>query len=399
MRPRFTLALANFLSVGHFYLITYILGPYLASIVPERYTGLVIAAGAVITLALFPYVPQVVARVGARLLALTVAIAEGALLLLLATTPASWVTVGLVALACALSPFIAYALDLLLEATVTSEATTGKVRTAFLTAGNIPLLLAPLTIALILGSGTEYARVFLAASLSLLPFFVLMALARFPSGNPPSYMSLFATFKCMCTNRDLSATLAAGFLLQIFYHLAPLYVSLYLHQVLGIPWNELGWMFAIMLIPFVLIEYPAGAAGDRRGDRGLLALGFIVMGLSFALLALLTPSTPLIAILFVLIATRIGAALVEAMTEGHFFRHVTERDVTTVELFRMMRPTAALIAPLLGTAVLLTGGYATLFISTGLALATLGVFASLRIRDTHSPVAAPYPSGSQPSPL
>lgn len=399
MRPRLTLALANFLSVGHFYLITYILGPYLATIVPENYAGLVIAGGAVITLALFPYVPQVVARVGARLLALTVAITEGVLLLLLATTPASWVAVGLVALACALSPFIAYALDLLLEATVTSEASTGKVRTAFLTAGNIPLLLAPLSIALILGSGTEYARVFLAASVSLLPFFLLMAFARFPAGNPPTYMSLFETFKCMCTNRDLSATLLAGFLLQIFYHLAPLYVSLYLHQVLGIPWSDLGWIFAIMLIPFVLIEYPAGAVGDRRGDRGLLALGFIVMGLSFALIALLTPSTPLIAILFLLIATRIGAALVEAMTEGHFFRRVTERDVTTVELFRMMRPAAALIAPLMGTAILLTGGYGALFISTGLALASLGVFASFRVRDAHSQEAVPYPEEARPSPL
>lgn len=397
MRPRFTLALANFLSVGHFYLITYILGPYLATIIPEIYAGLVIAAGAIMTLALFPYVPDMVARVGARVLALTVALTEGVLLLLLAIIPASWIAVALVACACALSPFIAYALDLLLEATVISEATTGKVRTAFLTAGNIPLLLAPLGIALILGSGTDYARVFLAASVSLLPFFLLLTLARFPAGNPPTYMGLIETFKCMCANRDLSATLAAGFLLQIFYHLAPLYVSLYLHQVLGIPWNELGWIFAIMLIPFVLIEYPAGAVGDRRGDRGLLALGFMVMGVSFALIALLTPETPLIAILFVLITTRIGAALVEAMTEGHFFRSVTERDVTSVELFRMMRPTAALIAPLLGTAILLTGGYTALFISAGLTTATLGVFASLRVRDARPPETTPYPSEARPS--
>lgn len=396
MSPRVILALANFLSVGHFYLVTYILGPYLGTMLPDAYVGLIVAAGAIVTLAVFPHVPRILRRTGVRHFALFVAIAQTMLFGILAVNPMPLLALAAIGLACALSPFIAYALDLLLEATVKSESGTGKVRTAFLTAGNIPLLLAPAAIALLLDGGAEYWRVFLAGALSLVPFVILMGGVTIPEGQPPRYRRIRDALSCCLGDKDLRATMLANFLLQVFYHLAPLYISLYLFGIIGIPWDTLGWMFAIMLIPFVLIEYPAGAAGDRHGDRNLMALGFLVMGGSFALIALLTPSSSMTAILTILIATRVGAALVEAMTEGHFFRSVSERDATTVEIFRMMRPVAALTSPLVGSLVLYFGGYAALFLGTGTLLAALGLATTLSIR--RAPVKEATPSVYSPEP-
>ncbi len=399
MQVRWTLALANFLSVGHFYLVTYILGPYLGTMLPDAYVGLVVAVGAVATLALFPHVPRILGAIGARRFATMVGVVQGALFLLLSINPIAPVALAAIALACALSPFIAYALDLLLEATMQTEAATGKVRTAFLTAGNIPLLAAPIAIALLLDGGAEYNRIFFAGAVSLVPFIVLMSRTRIPEGEAPRYHRIRDVFRCAMGDPDLRSTFLANFVLQVFYHLAPLYISLYLYTVVGIPWDTLGWMFAVMLIPFVLIEYPAGREADRHGDRNLMALGFLTMGSAFALTGFLSIASPLLLVLTILIISRVGAALVEAMTEGHFFRSVTERDPTTVEIFRMMRPIAALTSPLIGSVLLVTGGYITLFLVSGFAIAALGLYAACSIRNVCRREAGTAPVEARPIPL
>jgi hypothetical protein len=285
------------------------------------------------------------------------------------------------ALACAISPVLAYQLDLLLEATVRSEQETGRIRTAFLTAGNIALLVSPLVIGTLLDGGDRYDRVFFIASLSLVPFILVMFGARLPQGHIPVTRNLGEAFRNAWNDTDLRAVAVSMFMLQLFYHLVPLYIPLYLHTVLGIPWSELGWVFALMLVPFVLIEYPAGILADTRlGDRTLLIAGFAITGLSFALIATITVQTSIIVILLILIATRVGAALVEAMVEGHFFRRVSEQDTGTVGVFRMMRPIGALIAPLAGSLFLLASTYQELFICMGLAITIIGMMVASAVR-------------------
>lgn len=382
MRQQVILSFGNFFSSAHFFLIIYILAPYLATFMPAQSTGLVISLGALLTLCIFPYMPQLVARYGAQTLAIALASLEAFFLLWLSISPAPIAAVLFVALACAASPLIAYQLDLLLEATVRDEGSTGRVRTAFLTAGNAALLITPLLTGMLLDGGDMYGRVFLAAAVSLVPFILLMVLEPLPHGNPPRLNNVKEACLCIVNDADLRGIASAMAVLQFFYHLAPLYVPLYLHTVLGLPWSELGWIFAIMLIPFVVVEYPAGILADKvLGDRLLLIIGFIVMGLSFASILFIQASTPLYVILLILVVTRLGAALVEAMVEGHFFRRVSEEDANTVSVFRMMRPAGALIAPIVGTLLLTSFSYAFFFAATGIAVVVLGVASGLAIRD------------------
>jgi MFS family permease len=385
MRPRGLLAFGNFFSVGHFYLIIFVLAPYLATIMPAEETGLVVSAGALATLALFPLAPKLVASFGAQRLALYFGTAEAVVLILLATTSIPVFAIIFAALACAISPLIAYGLDLLLEATVarTEESRTGRVRTAFLTAGNVALIIAPLLVGVLLDSTDAYYRVFLAGAVSLLPFLLLFGLKKIPEGAPPAPSNVRETLVCVQKNSDLHSIVASNFILQCFYHLAPLYIPLYLHNVLLIPWSTLGWMFAVMLLPFVLIEYPAGVLADRwEGDKGFLASGFLLTGLSFALFAFLDKLSPLYLILLLLVASRVGAALIESMTEGHFFRSVSERDTETVSVFRMARPLAALCAPIAGSVLLAYGGYEWLFVVTGCLVLIAGSLAVLGLNDS-----------------
>lgn len=382
MHPRLVLSIGNFFSAAHFFLIVYIIAPYLALFLPVFQAGLVVSLGAVVTLLVFPFMPRMVARYGAKRLAIVLAFLQALLLFVLAMAPGMWIAIMCVALACATSPLIAYQLDLLLEAATREANVTGRVRSLFLTAGNLALIFAPLLIGLLLDGTEAYSRVFLVAALSLTPFIVLFLFEKLPEGEPPVFHALSMTCACMWTDPDLRAAALGNAVLQFFYHLAPLYIPLYLHTALGIPWSDLGWIFAVMLLPFVFIEYPAGWIADRfLGDKELLIVGFVITGIAFAAIGFVTSSTSLSVIAGILFVSRVGAALVEAMIEGHFFRRVSERDANTIGIFRMSRPLAALSAPLLASLLLFSGNYLIFFMVTGALTVALGVVSTVAMRD------------------
>ena len=142
-------------------LIGYILLPYLSTFMPAAYTGLVIAGGALAALILFPFLPVLVERFGVQRLALVFACVEAVALFILATAPSAWTASLLIALAVSLQPILSYELDLLLEATVAEEGTTGRVRTLFITAWNIAALTAPLLMGALLADSDAYGACFL----------------------------------------------------------------------------------------------------------------------------------------------------------------------------------------------------------------------------------------------
>ena len=382
MRRIGVLSLGNFFAAAHFFLIIYILAPYLATLVPENVAGLAISLGAVFTLTFFPSLPRLAAKYGPQKLGVWFGFAEILILLGLALSPNAFFAVLLAALACAVSPFIAYQLDLLLESAVEDENSTGRVRAAFLTAGNVSLVLAPMVTGYLLADSERYNLVFLVAALSLIPFMLLLRHVPAAIPAPPRRINLRDACLCLMNDKDLRAIALAYGVIQFFFHLAPLYIPLYLHNVLGIPWSELGWMFAVMLLPFVLLEYPAGWLADTKlGDKRILAAGFVLTGLALAAIGTITETTSLTAILAILVLSRVGSALVEAIAEGHFFRRVSANDANTVSLFRMLRPVGALTAPIVGSLLLSVSGYTTFFAVTGFFVLVVGFFASLSVRD------------------
>lgn len=397
MHPRVILSVGNFFFALFATLIAYIPLSYLSSFMPAAYTGLVIAGGAVFALILFPFLPRLVARYGAQRLALVFAVAEMVVLFTLAIEPGAFAVSALIALAIALQPLLAYELDLLLEATVAEEGTTGRVRTIFLTAWNIASLIAPLFVGVLLANSDAYGRIFLAAVAALVPFVVLFAARRLPRGAPLSPSPMRETLNCILRDRDRTAVIVGHLVLYLFYIWAPLYVPIYLHNVLGISWSNLGWMFSVMLIPYVLIEYPAGWIADRvLGDKELMIAGFLIAGGALASVSILTTTTPIFLILLILIGSRVGAALIESMNEGHFFRRVSERDINSVSIFRGVWPLADVIGPIVGSLILVFGNYQLLFVLTGGFVGLAGVAVTLLIKD-FTPQVRSFPQPFSPT--
>lgn len=382
MRPVSVLSFGNFFASAHFFLVIYVLAPFLATLMPANSTGLVVCLGAIITLTAFPVMPRLVARYNPQRLALIIATLQAAFLLTLAISPTPVTAVLMVMLVCAGAPLLMYQLDLLLESLVTTESATGRVRTAFLTAGNAALVLSPVVIALFVTTADQYERLFLIAAGSLLPFIFLLVLRPLPKSERPTLANMRAAVTRVTQEPDLRAVLFGHGVLQFYYHLAPLFIPLYLHTALGMPWHTLGWVLATCLVPFVLLEYPAGWLADKRyGDKEFMLAGFVLMGSAFAAVACIQATSSLCFILAILITSRAGAALVEAMTEGHFFRKVSESDADLVSIFRMMRPLGALTAPLIGSILLSIASYSILFTVTGVMIVAAGVAATFFIRD------------------
>jgi len=382
MRPRTVIYIGNFFFSLFIALITYILLPYISSFMPAAYAGLVISGGALVAVILFPFMPKLVERYGAQRLVLVFATLEMFSLLALATTPNPLTGILLVAVAIALQPFMAYELDILLETTVVEEHITGRVRAIFLTAWNIAALAAPLLVGALLTRSEAYGHVFFASAVALVPLIVLLTIKTLPKGIPPKLSNVRDTLACIMRDRDLAAVTFGHLLLYMFFVWAPFYTPIYLHIELGIPWSDLGWVFSIMLLPYVLIQYPAGLLADRVfGDKELMFAGFILAGLSFAAVGLFTSSTPLIIIVSVLFVSRIGAALIEVMTEGHFFRRMSEKDVNAISVFRGIWPLTELTAPIIGSAILVFGNFELFFVITGGFIAVFGAISALLIKD------------------
>jgi len=348
----------------------------------DVYTGLVVAASGLVALIFFPLMPHLATRYGAQRLALIFSIVEMIALFMLAATPGIIASALLVIIAVTLQPFLYYELDLLLEATNIGEGSTGRVRASFLTAWNIGAFIAPLFIGALLASSDAYGNVFIAAAIAAIPLVVLFTTRHFPHGEMISPSRMRDTIACILCNRDLVAVTFGNLVLYLFYVWAPLYTPIYLHTVLGFSWSDLGWIFSLMLIPYVLIEYPAGWIADKYlGDKEMMLFGFVIAGGALASISLLTSTSSLLLILCILLVSRAGAALVEAMTAGHFFRRVSERDVNSVSIFRGAWPIAYVIAPLIGSSILYFSNYQMLFLLTGGFVALAGVTATLFVKD------------------
>ncbi len=382
MHPRIILSVGNFFFSIFSALVTFILLPYLSLFMPAAYTGFVVAGSAVVAVILFPFLPRIVERYGVQYIALVLAFVEMVVLFALAAMPSAVAGILLISITIIMQPFFAYGLDLLLEATVVDSNTTGEVRALFRTAWSLAALAAPLLLGALLANSDSYGRIFIAAAAMLVPIIVLFALRRLPRGPAPHPSHMRDTLVCILHNRDLAAVTFANLLLYLFYIWMPLYTPIYLHNVLGISWSDLGWMFSIMLVPYVLIEYPAGWVADRfLGDKELMFAGFLIAGGAAAALSLLTPSTSLVVILIILVASRVGAALIEAMVEAHFFRRVSKRDINSVSVFRGVWPLSYIIGPIIGSLILVFGSYQLFFVLTGGFVVVAGIITTLLIKD------------------
>jgi len=377
----FVIYLLGFLFTLHAALPSYVNSTFLARFTSENFVGIMYTLSALLTIAAFIVVPKILRKFGNYKTIMGMLVVDFISIIGLTFTHnnflisvffiTSFVTVAL----------IGFNIDIFLES-FSRNSTTGKTRGTFLSTANTAWIIAPLVGSMILTDG-DYWKIFLATALLLLPiiFFVHNNLKKF---KDPEYkhVRLRVTAKEIFRDKNIRDIFVVGFLLQFFYSWMVIYTPIYLYTHIGFSWQEIGIIFSIMLLPFVLTEAPLGKLADRKwGEKEVMSVGFIVMALATGLIAFVeTKNLALWAIL--LFITRIGAAMVEIMSETYFFKKVHSSKADVIGFFRTMRPFAYIISPILAT-VLFAFFLPIKYIFLVLAIIMfLGLYSSLELKDT-----------------
>ena len=358
----------------------YINSSFLELLTNQKTVGLVFAGASLVSIVALAWSPRILKSMGDFSTTLIFLTAEVAIFFGLATLKDPVLLIALFIISYALIYLISLDLDLIVES-FSKDAATGSTRGLYLTSANIAWVLAPILAAGILRNG-DYWRVYMAAAFLLIPALVIFA-RRLEHFRDPRYRStpLFETARAVWQSKDLRNIFAASLILNFFFTWMVIYTPVYLHEQLSFPWEDIGIMFSIMLVPFLLLEAPLGRIADRYlGEKELLTLGFVIIAVATMLMSFVTDNAFLTwtALLF---ATRVGAACVEIMSETYFFKKIDGRDANIISFQRTVRPLAGIIGPLTASALLLFIPFQYLFLALGL-ITLLGVPFSLGIKDT-----------------
>lgn len=261
------------------------------------------------------------------------------------------------------------------------DSSTGQTRTIYFTIINLAWMLSPnLSAWLINLSG--YYGVFLFSACLLIPFLLIQLIAGSKINGHFDYKktSIRKTIKEMYKNRDLRSIFWLSMLLNVFYNTAVVFIPIYLNRVIGFSWTELGIVFSIMLVPFLLVEIPAGIISDKYlGEKEMFCVGYFLIIITLLLSTSTSCNLWFWAIL--LFIGRIGAALVEAMRESYFFKKVNAKEIDKINVFRTAIPFGYLIGSVLSLITLAFLPIPYIFIFTALFMCS-ALYFLIKIKDT-----------------
>ncbi len=272
-------------------------------------------------------------------------------------------------------------MDVLVEY-FSKNSSVGETRTIYFTFINLGWIISPSLASWLISNG-EYTLTFLVAALLVVPAFLIFLYQGRSLKDDIKYSKekIASTIKKMWRNKNLRGIFSIALLLQIFYSSAVVYIPIYLHQNLGMDWGVLGVIFSLMLVPFLIFEIPAGIIADKYiGEKEIMFIGIFIISVSLFLFYLIeTPTAWLWAA--VLFASRVGAALVEAMRETYFFKLVGAKDIGCINIFRTTIPLGYIIGPIL--AILVTSFFPLNYLFLIMAIVTIaGLGFVLSLKDT-----------------
>ena len=341
--PAFIISI--FLSLN-FGVLIYVNSTFLGGFFPQNIVSIIFLLASAINILLFLFAPKLFNKFGKERLMF---------LYLFATTLGA---LGLASAGSGLSAAIAfimyesfifmiyYSLDIFVEEE-SPDKHTGEIRGIYYTLINGGIAGGPLLLALISANDNLKPAYLLAAALLVVP--IILSLMIFFRRSAPIVRREHSglSWRIWWKKRNIRAVSLAKLALETFYGVMVIYAPLYLHGELGFEWSELGIIFAIMLLPFVILEWPAGELADRFwGEKEMMSVGFFLMGVMLLVMPFL--SKAFFTWMIILLVSRVGAALVEITTESYFFKKIDASDTGILAIFRILRPAGIMFGAAIG---------------------------------------------------
>ncbi len=357
--------------VGFFLTIALSLTGYVDSSFAEKYVnlktvGILFSLGSTAAIAYLAYLPKILGRLGTtKTFHLTAIVYLLSVLGMLYTgTPIIFKILFIVYLATGIG--IYFVIDILIEHFSRSK-TTGNIRGVSLVIYNIAYLIGPLLAGIILKSNS-FKLVYLLAGIFIIIMILVYArdLEKISFHSHHNGKSLWRNFLRLSKNIELLQGYLVALALAFFFSWMAIYTPIYLREFMSFGWDKIGAIFAIMHIPYIILDLPIGRFLDKCScEREFITLGFVIVGISTMSLALIGfPSFTLWAIGLGL--TRVGASFIQVGSESYFFKRVTDKDSDMIAAFRNATPVAYILGPLVATLFLSFSSYKGLFVILGL---------------------------------
>lgn len=372
--------IANILLSIHFFLIVYVNSTSLERFFTDDQVGLLFIIGAIIGIIFFLSASSMINRFGLYKYLFSVIALECIAVLGLADADSALSIAFYFLLHNSLVPMILFCLDIFLEKETLIESDTGKIRSIFLTISNTMLFISPIIAGFIL-KRYSFESLYFISALFCIP---LLLIARNKLSNTEVKMNrthIINSIKKVFANKDVKNVVIAHFILQFFYAWMVIYLPLYLIKEVGFGWQEIGFLFTFMLIPFAIFEIPVGFLADKKyGEKEFMMSGFIIMAVASSLIPFIR--VPLFVTWAILLfCSRIGASFTEITSESYFFKHVNAENSDSISIFRMTRPLAYICAPIVATITLTFFSLGASFWILGI-ITFFGSLAAFNITDT-----------------
>lgn len=290
----------------------------------------------------------------------------------------SWWAIPFLALYMIFVCLIWTSIDVILES-FSEDRLSGRVRGLHLTVFNIGFMLGPfLSSRLIDGYGFSGIFLFSLIADILILIFSLVGL-RNVNHKFEQKLAVRDVIKKVCQRKDIMRIYWVSFALEFFFALMIIYTPIYLLD-LGMSWKQIGLIFTIMLIPFVLVQYPVGILADKRmGEKELIIFSLVLIAISTAGVFFVSSGSVLVWGL-VLFATRIGAALIEILRDSYFYKRIDGHDVDVINFFRTAMPFAYISSSAISFLLLLIFPLKSVFLVI-VAVLILALYQAVKLED------------------
>jgi len=371
--------LASFLFAIPIALTSYINSSFLKTFINQNYLGALYIIASIITIWGFLKMPKILNRIGNRTTSFALVVIVFTSLLLLAFGSNKYIAIVGFILYFLGSNLIIACFDIFIE-DFSKNSSIGKFRGIYLTIVNSAWVVAQIISGSIIAK-SSFKGIYLLAALFM--FLVAIIFIFFLHNfKDPKYkkVSIKKTLQYFSENKHISKIYLINFILKFFYVWMIIYSPIYLSEYLHLGWKEIGFIFTIMLIPFVILDFPLGKLSDKIGEKRILTYGFLI-GAFFTLLIPLVKEPNLWLWALILFGTRVGAATIEIMSESYFFKNVHEENADAISFFRNNYPLAYILAPLLAIPILiLIPSFQYIFYILG-AILLIGFFITIRLKD------------------
>ncbi len=341
--------LAGFLFNIPVTLALYINSSFLASFVGEKLVGVVYALASLASILVLLFTPLIYRKVGGYKFLMLVALFDALTFLALTFIKDVGAIMFVFIIGFSLNILIFSTLDEFLKI-FSKNNTLGRARGIYLAVSHIALIMTQLSFGIILGVFSFRIIYFISFMTTLL--FLVMLFFKLKNVQEPKYdkINTLKYIRKFFRNRNLARGYLINFLLQLFYAWMIIYTPIYLSIHLSFSWREIGFIFAVMLLPFIIIPFHLGKYGDKFGERKMLMLGFAIISLS-TLSLFFIGQAGIFLWMFGLFMTRVGAASIEVMSDTYFFKHITPENEEFVNVYRTAFPTAYILGPLVASII------------------------------------------------